>query len=178
MKILITGLKTTDKMTLAKKLITENDDLSIAPMFTSDKTYENIQLNDNYIYYMNTIDVNIAFKNNSLFYVNTDDYVSTGVTLDDYYNNDIILLTINDFNLISPKTLQNEDILIIWLDSKTNGKISESQLSEVRCFQDELDNYKYMYFLNDDVNVICKIILKFINCRDEEEKNRILTENI
>lgn len=178
MKILITGLRTTDKMTLAKQLITMDDDLSIAPMFTSDNTYENIPLNDNYVYYMNTIDVNIAFKNNSLFYVNTDDYVSTGVTLDDYYNNDIVILSISDFNLISPKTLQNDDILIIWLDSKTHGNITETQLAEVRCFQEELDNYRYMYFLNDDIDDVCKIVLKYVNSHDEEEKNRILFENI
>lgn len=175
-KIIIVSLNNTDAINLAKTLSSKNDDLSIAPTFITDKMYEDVALNENFIYYMNPIDINLSFKNNSLFYINTVDYISHGITIDDYYSNDIVCLTIDEFNTISPKTIGN-NVLIIWLDNKQNKKITNRDLSEVKYFQEALENYTYLYFLNEENEDIADTILKYLYCNDELIRQDILNEN-
>lgn len=174
-KILLVGLQRIDKIELAKKLTSKNDDLSIAPIFTTNAEYKNTEINENFIYYMDTLTVNLSFKNNSFLYINTIDYVSHGITIDDYYNNDIICMSIEEFNSISPKTFEHDELLIIWIDEK--GKVSNNELTEVKYFQDELSKYNYMYFLNEDMNDISDIILDYLSCNDEQHRNELLNEN-
>ena len=174
-KILLIGLQRIDKIELAKQLTSKNDDLSIASIFTTNVEYKDTEINENFIYYMDTLTVNLSFKNNSFLYINTIDYVSHGITIDDYYNNDIICMSIEEFNSISPKTFEHDELLIIWIDEK--GKVSNNELTEVKYFQDELSKYNYMYFLNEDMNDISDIILDYLSCNDEQHRNELLNEN-
>lgn len=177
-KILITGIEEINKMNIAKKLEQNNDDLKICPIFTTDKKYKDIELNEDNIYYMDPLTVNLSYKNNSIFYVVSTDEISRGVTMDDYYNGDIVCLSIEEFNTIPQKLLNDDNILIIWLDTKKRKMIlSESYLHEVKYFQDAIEDMNYMYFLDDDENEIVDEILKYVNCNDEDEKIKILNQN-
>lgn len=177
-KIFIVASENIDKLALANNLVEKNDDLSIAPRFTNDKSYMD-SVNDNYIYYLSTQDIDLTYKNNFILYINTDNYISKGITLDMFYNNDIFLMTPEDFNNISSVIFKSSyDIIIIWLDtnyiSKFHKDIIESEFLERRLNEEEL---KYMYFFNEDNDIIANTILEYINCEDEERKNNILLQN-
>ena len=171
-KIIITGTQKVNKNQLALKLTELNDNLSIMPTFTTDMDYEGINEIFNYKIDLNTI--YLAYKNNALLYVNTVRNISTGITLDDYYNNDIGVIDVNDFNMISDKQLSENDILIVWIDSKYNKKMD---IQEIKYLQQRLTKYKYLYFLeSEDIDDIANIILKYLDS-PEEIKIEILENN-
>ena len=68
-------------------LYKKNNDINISKKFITDN-----QIKSDDYYYIDQKEVNIALKNNSLLYVITNDYVSTGITIDDLYNNDVFFL--------------------------------------------------------------------------------------
>ena len=58
-------------------------DLNVSNKFTTEK--DNVVSRFPYsYYYINQLEINKALKNNSLLYVITNDYVSTGITIDDF----------------------------------------------------------------------------------------------
>lgn len=180
-KIFIVGSDNIDKLSLANVLIEKDDDLSIGSHFTNDKEYKDT-VNDNYIYYLSTQDIDLTYKNNFILFINTNNYISEGVTLDTFYNNDIFIMTPQDFNNISSTIFKESyDILIVWVDtnySKNNDKLSkdiiESRFLEERLSEEKL---KYVYFFNEDNDLISDIILEYIECDDIDRKNEILLEN-
>lgn len=178
-KIIIVGLSELNKLEIARELIRRNDNLSIAPHFSSDQSIkEHGELNDDYIYYLDNATISLAFKNNSLLYVMTDGYVSTGVTTDDYYNNDIICIDIIDFNNIPDRyfTKKNEN-LIIWIDSRVHKHINSSEMLEIRYLQERLDTLPYIYFLDDTVDNVCTCILEYIEA-SEDRRREIIEDNM
>ena len=180
-KIFIVGSDNIDKLSLADTLIEKNDDLSIGSHFTNDKEYEG-SVNDNYIYYLSTQDIDLTYKNNFILFINTNNYISEGITLDTFYNNDIFIMSPQDFNNISGNIFKESyDILIVWLytnyskcNDKLNKDIIESRFLEQR-LQDE--KLKYIYFFNEENDFISNVILEYIDCDDPERKNQILLEN-
>ena len=180
-KIFIVGSDSIDKLSLADVLIEKNDDLSIGSHFTNDKEYKD-SVNDNYIYYLSTQDIDLTYKNNFILFINTNNYISEGITLDTFYNNDIFIMSPQDFNNISGSIFKESyDILIVWLDTnyskgndKLNKDIIESRFLEQR-LQDEKLNY--VYFFNEENDFISDVILEYIDCNDPERKNQILLEN-
>jgi len=180
-KIFITGPSNIDKLSFAKKIVERDDDLSIGMHFTNDKDYEGIT-DDNYIYYLSTQDINLTYKNNFVLFVNIEDYVSSGITMDTFYNNDIFTMSLCEFNNISDVIFKNEhnDIIVIWIDSnytKNNENIVEDT-RESQVLQERLDEglIKYLYFFNEKPEDIVDIILNYIES-SEEERNEILIEN-
>jgi hypothetical protein len=164
----ITGLN------IAKRIIMKDDSYSIAPTFTTNKEYDN-EINEEYITYMDVNTVNLSYKNNSLLYIKTNNYISSGITIDDFYNNDICIMNIYEYNLIPEVIFSKYDILTIWIDSKNHGNLSESDLIEINYFNKFLEKITYLYFLNNESN-IDDTILKYLNGTDEE-KNEIFLNN-
>lgn len=180
-KIFITGPHTYDKLNIAKKIAESNDNLSIGGRFTNDTDYKDLS-DGNYIYYMSTQSIDLTYKNNFMLFVNTNNYISTGITMDTYYNSDIFVMEIDEFNNISDNIFKSEsnDIIVVWIDSSydKNDEFSRLDLNESIFLEKRLitENIKYLYFFNDDEDTIVNTVIKYLEGNDEEREN-ILTEN-
>ena len=182
-KIFITGPYKIDKLNIAKKLISIDDDLSIAKRFTNNDKYINSE-NDEYIYYMSTQDIDLTYKNNFILFANMDNYISTGITLDSYYNDDIFVMSLEEFNNISDVIFKSElyDIIVIWIDGTFNkgNEFAQKDMIESRYMQERLSankNIKYLYFFNETDEKIIDVILEYINTDEIEVRNELLIEN-
>lgn len=176
LKTFIVCLDKNNSLDISKKIIELNDELSIVPEFTTNIDYKG-KLNENYIYYLDVNTTNLAFKNNALLYIKTDNYISNGISIDDFYNNDICFMTIEEFNLIPNTVFKNQDILIVWVDLKKHNCITNNDLIETKYFNSFLlnNNIPYMYFLNNE-EYIHQVIIDYIE-GDEETRNMLLNEN-
>jgi len=173
LKIIITGNESIDKLNIAKRLQELDDNLSIVPHFTTEN--ENLsQINERYTYFINHNIVNLSYKNNSLLYVITKNYISTGVTTDDFYNNDILSCNYNEYNNISNLIFDQYDILTILIDSSTNK--CKNDINEVKFVYERLQNNNYIYFLDENEDYIVNTIYAYIT-GDEEQKNKIIFDN-
>lgn len=169
-KIIITGITKLDVDKLMNKIIHTDDSMNIIPKFTTNKDDESF-----YNKYLDVMTVNLSFKNNSLIYISTINYISTGITTDDFLNNDVCFIDMKNFNNIPDKIFKDFDILVIWLDSK-EVTLSNSDKIESKFFQERIMNLKYMYFLDDNLHTINEQIFRYLEA-DEEEKKNILEEN-
>lgn len=170
-KVIIIGGENIDKYAVAKKLQSLNDDLTIAPTFSSDITLQG-KITENFIYYMSDKEVETSYKNNALMWVNSTDTISIGVTKPDMYSSDIFVMTYTDFNNISNPILNefiDEDGIICFLDSKVNTKKDKTD-SSMAC--ERIFELPYLYFLDEDVEYIVKMILEYA-CGDDIEKEQI-----
>lgn len=172
-KIFIVCLDKDFALDIAKKIIYKDDNYTICPMFTTDKDYN--VANENYETYLDVQTVNLSYKNNSLLFIKTYKYISTGITIDDFYNNDICIMNIDEYNLISENIFKKYDIITIWIDSKTHKNLSNSDLIEINYFYNYISNINYLYFLQDEINIE-DIIIEYIKA-DEEHRKLILEEN-
>lgn len=173
LKIIITGNKSINKLNIAKKLQSLDDNLSIVPHFSTENE-ELTQVNDQYVYFINHNIINLSYKNNSLLYVITKNYISNGVTTDDFYNNDILFCDYNEYNNISNLIFDQYDILTILIDSSVNK--CNDDINEVKFVYERLQNNNYIYFLDENEDYIVKTILQYIN-GDDEQKQKIIFEN-
>lgn len=173
LKIIITGISTIDKLAIAKKIVEINDNISIVPKFTTDEV-ACAEFNSNYLYYLSVNDANLAYKNNALIYINTENYISKGITFDDMYNNDVACVDLMDFNNIPDRYFYEMDIIIVWIDS-SKERPSKSEIYEVKCLEDRLKNFKYMYFVNESPDLVASKIVQYIN--NFEKRQELLEEN-
>ena len=172
-KIIIVGTKNIDKEVIAKRLVEIDDSLTIIPHFTND-----LEMKDNlseFEYFIDTNTIYLAYKNNSIMTVYTTNYVSDGIMIDDFYNNDICYVTIEQFNLISDKFINENDLLVVWLDKSNSYMLSRNEIAEINYMQDRLHNMKHLYFLNESNKNICDTILKYLNATNEC-KSQLLEE--
>lgn len=170
-KIIITGIKNINKLQLAKEIVKINDNLTICPKFISDPEYSGI-ISENYKYYLPTNIVNLSYKNNSIFFIKTENFISSGVTTDDFENNDIVFCDLNEYNNISDKYFNEYNILTIWLDTKYHKNINIiDDLNEIKYFENRLENNKYMYFLDEDIINTASIINEYLITNNEELLN-------
>ncbi|MBO5003865.1 MAG: hypothetical protein J6D03_01060 [Clostridia bacterium] len=178
-KILIVGSSIIDKMKIAERLTSYDESFSIAYRFTSNIEYKDMKRENNnlHIYYNDNESINLDYKNNSLLYIHTSDMISYGVTIDEFINTDITVLDTLNFNTISDKLLNNNNIFIVWIDTKFDKKNS-IDFKETKFLMDRIDNYPYMYFMDtDNIDDICKEVLKYVNAKTKDEKLEILNEN-
>lgn len=173
MKIFLVSINKESLFDIADNLYKLNDMLSISPCFSTDIQYKD-ELTYN-TYYLDVETIRLSYKNNSLLCVVTDNYISTGITIDDFYNNDIFIMSIKEYNTIPNKIFNNHDIITVWIDTKNNSNISSLDMIEVNFFIERLENLDYLYFIENE-NLIEETIYKYINS-NEEEKNKILLEN-
>lgn len=174
LKTFIVCLDKNNSLNIAKDIIRTNDELSITPQFTTDVKYKD-EINENYTYYLDVNTVNLSYKNNALLYIKTDKYISSGITIDDFYNNDICFMTVEEFNSIPEIIFKKYDILIIWIDTKNHKSITNSDLIEINYFSSFITSVNYLYFLETEKE-IHNTILDYI-FGDEEQRKYLLEEN-
>lgn len=170
-KIFIIGHKNIDTLNIGLKIQSKDDSITVSPRFTtnSDEVTE-------YKYFLDKETVNISYKNNAIITITTDDNESNGIIYDDYYNNDIFCMNLNEFNIIPDKLFEEtpeKDILVVWVDSSTN--VSKSDINEVNYLEDRISNLNYMYFCNEDPDIISDIVIKYFYS-DQFEREEILKD--
>ena len=179
LKFFIVGSQNIDKLSIAKKLVEENDSLSIAETFTNNTEYKEGS-NDNYIYFLESQEIDLAYKNNAILFVSTNNYVSYGIIMNSFYTDDIFCMSIKDFNNISNLVFESKlyDIIIIWVDSKITefNKNVKEDIYESKYLMSRLNNLKYMYFFEEDDIIISNTILEYINS-NEEKRIEIIENN-
>ena len=84
-KIIIIGPKHTNKMELAHKLVSINDDLDICPTYTTNLEYKDKVTDDFYTYITNE-NIKIGYKNNAFIYVTSYNEYSKGMFKTDIYS--------------------------------------------------------------------------------------------
>lgn len=170
----------TDAMDLAHCLVEHDEELSIAPQFTTDKDLAdeanvNPYITDN-LYYMPVEEVNLAYKNKAILFIETKEYVSTGITIDSMYNNSIFCISFNNFNNITDHVLLNQDVLVVWLDTHYHKEGNKNALKEIPYIEERLEYIPYMYFLDENLDEMAKTIISYIDA-DTETRTKILEEN-
>ena len=160
-----------NNLTQAKEVadyISETFEMTIASRFSNDTSIEDTT-------YMPTEDIMVAYKNNALLYSQSLSPSSfTGISFDEYYNNDILIIPINGFINIS-ESIFDEDSLVIWLDCpKQVADIKE--VKNASYIIDIIENVKYLYFNESNSIVICSVLNKYFN-GSESDKANILEEN-
>lgn len=170
MKIFIIGTSINANLKdIARGLQAVNDDLSIAPIFTTDLKMRGKTGEDTY--YMSNEEVELSYKNNAFMWVRTLNDYSIGVTMPDMYNSNIFVMSYADFNNMSNPVLQEtdkEDLVICVIDEtgkKTNEDVLEAQSAFERIYE-----HHYLYFLDDKPQNVINIILKYVIASPEERE--------
>ena len=176
LKFLIVGENNINKIPLVEILSQYNNHFKISKIFTTNTE----ELNDKYHYFISNEELNICYKNNAILFIKTIVNHSYGITLDSFYENNIIFMNTEDFNNISNKIfLGNNELIIIWLDTKNHDPLQikkEIKESNYLLEKIETDNIKYMYFLDKDYEDISKVIIDYFN-GDEITRKDIIENN-
>lgn len=179
-KFLILTPNNYDIKTLLNTIETTNDNIVISNKFINDITYKDIENNDRY-YYLDNNTINTSIKNNVVIYATSNINVISGITIDDFYNSNILTMSFSEFNNISTNFLlkHSNDFLIVWVDTKKhdNDIVLKNEIKEVNYLLSKINehNFKYIYFLDDDVNTISSVINSYYT-GDENIKAEILQE--
>jgi len=119
-------------------------------------------------------EVVMAYKNNAIFSCITDtDNNTTGITMDEYYNSNVIYLSVAELMNVSDHKLTN--CLIVWIDSD-KWSCSSEDISIATNMEKIIHNCEYLYFLKNELDVAVKTICRYIDS-DKEERQNILEEN-
>jgi hypothetical protein len=179
-KFLILSPKNYDIKTLLHTIESENDNLVISNKFINDIKYKDTENNDRY-YLLDNNTINASIKNNVVIYATSDVNIITGITVDDFYNSNVLAMSFNEFNNISTNFLSkhSDDFLIVWVDTKIhdNDTILKKEIKEVNYLLSKINdlNFKYIYFLDDDVNTISSVLNSYFT-GDENIRTEILQE--
>lgn len=152
-----------------------NDDIVISNRFIDDIQYKDSE-NINGFYYLDNNTITSSIKNNSILYITYKNNKLCGVTIDDFYNADIIPMSINNFNDISTNFLDKyiDDIVIVWYDTQnhSHGKELKREINETHFLMEKLETfgYKYIYFLDDEPSLVANVLNKIIVGTDKERK--------
>lgn len=197
MKIFIIGHDNTNKIDVATALVKKESDLDICPYFVTTDDLEDINENIRSIcYQLDKETIDIAYKNNAILSIWMDQEDSSnyiGIMYDSYYNNDIVILDIKNFNIIPDNlfekptyddeniafqddlsnTINNNsskdsNVLIIWIDSKYN-KYSNSDIMEVEYLWNRLEDLQYLYFCDEDPIKVAKVISKYLHANTTQK---------
>ena len=174
LKFLIIGENSIDKIPLIDLLLKNENLFKVAKIFITNPN----KVKDNFHYVISNDELNRCYKNNAILFVKTILNESYGVTLDSFYENNIIFMNLEDFNNISNKIfLSNNELIIVWIDTKNHDPLQiKKEIRESQYVIDKInsDNIKYLYFLDKDnieiMDVICNYLL-------HEEKRQELLEN-
>lgn len=173
-KFLIVGENSINKKKIVDILLTNDNMFTVAKYFS---TNEN-DANNDYYYYMSNQELHICYKNNAILFIKTILSDSYGVTLDSFYENNVIFMNTEDFNNISNKIfLSNNELIIVWLDTKNHDHNNiKKEIKESTYLQEKIDNdnLKYLYFLDKSDIEIMDVICTYLK---EPEKRDELLEN-
>ena len=142
-------------------------DLRIAERFNSGlDEYSNLNLDFQ--------EVVMAYKNNAIFSCITDiNNITTGITMDEYYNSNVIYLSVAELMNVPDHKLTN--CLIVWVDSD-KWSCSLEDISIATNMEKIIHNCEYLYCLKNELDVAVKTICRYIDS-DIEERQNILEEN-
>lgn len=178
-KIIIIGSKNIDKIGIAKKIIDIDDSFNIVNTFVTDLNLKG-KVTDNFEYYMDFEEVQLAFKNNAFMYVTSNEFFAKGVIVEDMYKDDIIVLNFEDFNNISNKIFDEIKPIIIWIDSKDKNytDYKNDVIESNYCFNKlESMHISALYFRDtENYDDIAKIIINYCY-GDPIIREQILEEN-
>lgn len=158
-----------------KEIDNVNSDIVISNRFIDDIQYKDSENIDGF-YYLDTTTITSSIKNNSILYITYMNDKMCGVTIDDFYNADVIPMSVYNFNDISSNFLGKyiDDIVIVWYDTQNHskGKELKREINETQFLMDKIDTigYKYVYFLDDEPTLVSDIINKIIIGTDEERQ--------
>ena len=116
----------------------------------------------------------VAYKNNAIFSCITDiDNNTIGITMDEYYNSNIIYLSVAELINVPDHKLTN--CLIVWIDSDKLS-CSTEDISIATNMEKIIQNCEYLYFLKNELDKVIATICRYIDGNIEERQN-ILEEN-
>jgi hypothetical protein len=170
-KVIITGAADIDKYMLADRLAEMMPGMKVADMCTTDRTAAG-----GHMRYMDPGTVGLSYKNNALICVASHDSISECMTFDDFDASDIAVMSMEQFNMTADYVFQKYDVLTVWLDFPHEGH-TDRLMTETKYMSERLDLLKYMYFNEDEPDVICRRIYEYVNAEGANEKNRLLAEN-
>jgi hypothetical protein len=84
-------------------------------------------------------------------------------------------MDINEYNIIPENIFKKYNILTVWVDTKNNKNITNSDLIEINYFINFINTIDYIYFLEDEYN-ISNVIIDYLE-GNEEERKQIISEN-
>ena len=173
-KIFIVTTDSKDMSTAYKiaSYISSKYDLDIAKTFTSSLEIDVCKETPEYYTFFDVNDMVIAYKNNAMLYCLSEAEKSIGISLDDYYNNDIFCMSVEAFNNISESLLMN--ILVVWIDSKSSN-VDVNTTNNVKILMNTLDSIKYMYFI-EDYKIIKRVLCSYLDATPTKQLE-ILEEN-
>lgn len=171
MKVFIVGSENTDKLDIAKEIVAQYDDLNICKTFTSNHEYVG-----SYMFSLDNEDIKLSWKNNVLLFLDYSNDKILGITLDDFKESDIIPIATKHFNMIIDSILEHNEILILWVDSKS--KHSNKELIEVKYLEERIETFSLpmIYFIDESKEEIARITIDYI-LGDEVQRKEILEEN-
>lgn len=170
MKVFITGSYSIDKQLVSEGLYNiRPSEYIISKQFSTDESKE-LKINEN--------DINLGYKNNSFLFIslNKETQHFYGVTLDEFSKSNIIPIELDEFNSISECVLENNDILVVWIDSNKKTKDKKKDIIESKFLQERI-NYaklKYLYFYKESESTIIKTIDEYI--QNKELRNKLLEQ--
>lgn len=92
----------------------------------------------------------------------TNNNISTGITIDNFYNNNVFLLNYKEYNTIPDVIFNKHDnILTIWIDSKDNKY--KGIFNDVHFVENRLENVPNEYFLKNEIDEIIITILNYLS---------------
>ena len=119
-------------------------------------------------------EVVVAYKNNAIFSCITDiNNVTTGITMDEYYNSNVIYLSVAELMNVPDHKLTN--CIIVWIDSDKLS-CSTEDISIATNMEKIIHSCEYLYFLKNELDKVITIICRYID-GDIEERQNILEEN-
>lgn len=150
-----------------------NNDIIVSKQFTDNINYKDIENIDGK-YYLDGNTITSSIKNNSILYINTMDNFLYGVTIDDFYNSDIIPMSLGNFNDISTNFIDkyHDSIIIVWYDTKmhTDSKQLKREINESEFLLNKINqfNYKFVYFLDNSYNEVATVLNTLITGNDNQ----------
>lgn len=171
MKIFIVGSDDIDKLDIANEIVAQNDDLNICKTFTS--KYEHV---GSYMFALDNEDIELSWKNNVLLFLDYSNEKILGMTLYDFEQSDIIPIATKHFNMIIDSILENNEILILWIDAK--GKHSKQEMIEVKYLEERIESFSLpmIYFIDESKEKIAKTTIDYM-LGDEIQRKEIIEEN-
>ena len=148
LKFFIVGETGINKEEIIDLLEMNNDSeqmFKIAKIFTTD--YD--EANQKYWYYISNEDLNICYKNNAILFIKTIVNKSYGITLESFYDSNILFMDTENFNNISNKIfLGNDELVLVWLDTKNHDK---------KNIKKEINETNYLIYFFFFVTVLRKV---------------------
>lgn len=149
-----------------------NDDIVVSHRFTDNILFNNENIEG--LYYLESNTISSAIKNNSILYVSYENDNIIGVTMDDFYNSDIVPLSINNFNDISTNLLDKyiDDLVIVWYDTcnHSKGKELNREIIESEFLMKKIEtyHYKFLYFLDEDFTTVANALNDLVTGSEED----------